>query len=324
MIPVATAGLLPSKRFIGSFQGIAPSNAGSQTVTLQVQPAWNFVDPWFVFTNVTAAMIAEFRLKIGGNIVQRWLGADLDAMNQYDKLPAVSVNNVFRIPLRRMGLRGGAQIFSGGPTPSFVSGSPRDLAYETTLNTGSDGTAGGTVPGYAAIKDVTMEFDLINTTSSQPAIQLYCRVTPPVPGGPGSVRRFDKQALLISSGQVQITKSQMGLDALRPYLNRIILVNPDPDNITLDNFQLRYGTNDWWTISTKLLAQGAQEDALRVTAIPNYYVLDFQEEGWGDTFLDLSAANSDILLTFTAAGVAALNNMTYYIDTLGLPYSANR
>lgn len=323
MIPTFAAGLLPSKRFIGSFQGIAPSTASIQTVTLQVTAAWNYVDPWFVFTNVTPAMVQECRLKIGGNIIQRWAGADLDAFNQYDNLPAVSINNVFKLPFRRMGIRGGAQAISFTPPGAFVSGSARDLAYETTLNSGSDGTNGGTQPGYAAITNIVVEFDLVNTTSSQPAISLYARVTPPQAGGPGSVRRIDKQSLLISNGQVQITKQQMGLDALRPYLNRIVLVNPDPGNVTFDTFQLRYGTNDWWTISAALLNQGASEDNLRTTNQPAYYILDFQEEGWGDTFLDMSASNADILLTFTAAGVTTLNNMVFYMDTLGLPFSAN-
>lgn len=322
MIPSFTAGLLPSKRFIGSFQGIAPSTAGVQTVTLQVTAAWNYVDPWFVFTNVTAAMVQECRLKIGGNIIQRWAGVDLDGVNQYDKMPAVSVNKVFKLPFRRMGIIGGASAINFA-NAKYVSGASRDLAYETTLNTGSDGTLGDTQPGFAAIQNVVVEFDLINTTSSQPAISLYARVTPPQAGGPGSVRRIDKQSLLISNGQVQITKQQMGLDALRPYLNRIILVNPDPVNVTFDTFQMRYGTNDWWTISAALLKQGASEDNYRTVNQPNYYILDLQEEGWGDTFLDLSASNADILLSFQAAGVASLNNMTFYMDTLGLPFSAN-
>lgn len=314
-LPPVVRALVPSKRLIGVFQGIAASTAPKQTVTLQVAAAWNFVDLYLLLTNLVAANFQEIRIKIGGNIIQRWAGADLDKRLQYDKQPASSTNAILKLPMRRMGIRGGMS-FMG--KDAVITGASRDLAYESTLNCGS---AGG---GYTAIVDVQIELDVINTGGSQPQVSLYGRVTSPVPGGPGGVYRVDKQTkTLPSSGTVTITKAEMGLDALRPLLNRITLVNPDSGNITFDNFLLRYGNNDWWQVSASLLQQTATEDALRTSQQPDIYVLDFQEEGWGDTPLDLSDPNADILLQFETAGGAGGENLVYYIESVGLPFSPN-
>ena len=43
-LPQVTAGLAPQKRFIGQFQGIAPSVTTTQTTVLQVTTAWNYVE----------------------------------------------------------------------------------------------------------------------------------------------------------------------------------------------------------------------------------------------------------------------------------------
>jgi hypothetical protein len=320
MLPSALMEYMPRKRFFGQFQGLAPSVASLQPVTLQLNAAWNFEDIYLVCQNVTLAMIQEARLKIGADVIQRWVGADCDATHQYDREPAFATNNVFKFPLRRMGLRGGANVINFD-SKTFLSGDPKILSTESTLNCGSSGG------GFAAIKDVTLELDLINTGSGQPVVQVYGRVTPPIAGGPGAVRRVDKQSKQIGNGSVVITKSEMGLDALRPYLNRIILVNPvvpsDPPTLAVfDNFQLRWGTEDYWTIPLGLLNQTQTEDNLR-TLQAGYTILDFQETGWGDELLDLSNPASDILLRFDCSGLAAASTLIYYVETLGLPFSAN-
>lgn len=318
MFPSVVANMIPQKRFIGSVQGIAPNTAGLQTVTFQVTAAYNYLDlPLVLGGAVTAAMIQQLRLKIGANVIQKWRGVDLDARLQYDRVPASSVNNVLLIPLRRLGIRGGLNILNFDQKV-FLSGSARDLAYESSLNCGS---AGG---GFAKISDVTIELDLINTPAT-PNIKVYGRVTAPVEGGPGAVYRVDQQTKTISNGSVVITKSEMGLDALRPFITRITLVNnvnADSSVAVFDNFQLRYGTNDWWTIGLGLFKQFATMDALR-TLQAGYTILDFQEEGFGDEMLDMSASNSDILLQFDASGITDGLTLTYYVETLGLPFSRN-
>lgn len=314
-LPPVIRALVPSKRLIGVFQGIAASTAAKQTVTLQISAAWNFVDLYLILVNLTSANFQELRLKIGGNIIQRWAGADLDRRLQYDKQPASSTNAILKLPMRRMGIRGGMSYMA---EKQIITGAPRDLAYESTLNCGS---AGG---GYSAIVDVQLELDVINTGGPQPSVSLYGSVTSPVPGGPGGVYRVDKQTkTLPAAGTVTITKSEMGVDALRPLLNRITLVNPDSGNITFDNFLLRYGNNDWWQVSAAFLQQICTEDGLRTSQQPDQYILDFQAEGWGDTPLDLSDANADILLQFEVAGGAGGENLVYYIESVGLPFSPN-
>lgn len=317
-LPPMVAGLLPQKRFLGVFQGIAPNTAPQQTITFDVTAAYNYLDLYLRMANVTIAMIQQIRLKIGSQIIQKWNGTDLNLRLQYDRQPAFTSKGILKLPLRRMALRGGAQFinFNAG---AFINGSPRDLGYETSLNCGS---AGG---GYTAIKDVSIEIDFVNT-GAQPTVAVHGRVTSPVEGGPGLVYRVDQQSKTIANGTMTITKAQMGLDALRKYINRIVLVNPDPGNVTFDNFQLRYGTNDWWSPLPANLQQYTEiEDDLHdISILPNQelVVFDFQEEGWGDTMLDMTASNSDILFQFDMQGVTALNNLTYYIETAGDPFSA--
>ena len=309
--PRVIGSMIPQKRFITTFQGITALFAPKQTVTVQVSAAYNYLDLWLQTVNVTVAMIQQVRLKIGGEVIQRWSGADLDARLQYDKQPTFASFGILKLPLRRMGIRGGMNVLDFN-AQMFLSGSARDLSYESSLNCGS---AGG---GFKAIQDISIELDLVNTGAGAPQVQVFARVTAPVAGGPGAVYRVDQQTKTISNGTVTITKSEMGIDALRPFINRITLVPPAG---TLDNFQLRYGTNDWWTVSSRLLQYSQTEDALRNSAIPAQYVLDFQEEGWGDTMLDMSASNSDILLQFEATGAAG--TLTYYMESLGLPFASN-
>ena len=309
-----TAGLIPQKRYITSFQGIQASIASKQTSTITIPALYNYLDLWIQAVNLTISMVQEVRLKIGGTVIQKWAGADLDAMNQYDKVQAFgtvgpSGFNILQIPLRRLGIRGGSTLLNaqGGV---LASGSARDLAYETSLNCKVGGGS------FKAIKKVTLEIDLVNTSNPAPAMQLYARVTDPVEGGPGLVQRCDKQTKNVANGEITWSKEDLGLDALRPYLNRLIFV-PVPGG-TLDNYQFRYNTNDWWTISEDLRLFGANEDALRIQQA-GYYVLDFQEEGWGDSQLDMSDPNSDILVQFEGTNTAG--NMICYVVTSGLPFS---
>lgn len=315
MLPNVLKGLLPQKRFLTTFQGIAPNIAPVQTVTVNIPALYNIVDLWLQCLNITTAMVQEIRLKIGGNIIQKWAGPDLDTRLQYDRQPAFGVNaiiySILKLPLRRMGLRGGTLVL--GPNGSILnSGSARDLAMESTLNCG---IAGG---GFAAVDKVTMEIDFINTGALQPSCQVFGRCTDPVEGGPGLVYRVDKQNKQVPNGEITWTKTDFGLDALRLYLNRLTFFPVGGG--TLDGWQLRYGTNDWWTISQDMLIQGNLEDDLR-TPQPGMYVLDFQEEGWGDTMLDLAAGNSDILLQ--VQGANTVGNMVCYVESLGLPFSKN-
>ncbi len=301
---------VPEKRFIVNFPPATPNQAAIQTLQVPITAAWNFLEFYLVTANLTISMVQELRLKIGGEVIQRWFGPDLDAALQYDKRPAFGVDGILTIPLRRMGLRSGLDVIDFDKKV-FLSGEGRDLAYESSLNCGS---AGG---GFRAITDVSIELDLINT-GAQPGIGVYARVTPPIPGGPGPVYRVDKQSKTVSNGQIVITKAEMGLDALRAFLNRIQLVY-FPGG-TADNWQLRYGTNDWWTIGEALLIRAQTEDGLRVPQAGMDF-LDFQEEGFGDTMLDLTASNSDLLLQFQGTATAGL--LTYYLHSLGLPFAPN-
>ncbi len=304
---------LEMKRFIGVFQGIAPATAAKQTSTLQITAAYNFLDMYLVLGNMTAAMLQQIRLKIGGDVIQRWAGTDLDSRLQYDKVVASVTYGVLKLPLRRMGIRGGFELIDFNKQ-ILVPGSARDLATESSLNCGS---AGG---GFAAIENVVIEVDVINTGAPQPTLSLYSRCTAPIPGGPGAVYRVDQQTKTIGNGTVTVTKPEMGLDALRPYLNRLTLFAPA--GATFTDFLLRYGTNDWFNLSANLLSYTAVEDDLH-NIVAGMYVLDFQEQGWGDTVLDLSNPNADILLQFTAAGIGAANTLTYYVESIGAPFAPN-
>lgn len=307
--PRVIQSMIPMKRFIGVFPNIAVNTAAKQTITFNVTAAFNYLDIYLRLTNLAAANFQEIRLKIGADVIQKWTGTDLDAILQYDLLPASATYATLKLPLRRMGLRGGMNVVNFAQS-MFLSGSARDLAYESSLNCGS---AGG---GFQAIKDVSIECDIINTGGNQALIEMYSRCTAPVPGGPGAVYRVDLQNKNIANGRVTITKSEMGLDALRPFINRIVLV---PAAGTLDNFQLRYGTNDWWKVDANLLNFTQTEDKLRAIQV-GYYVFDFQEEGFGDEMLDMSDSAADILFQFDSVGAAG--NLAFYVHTLGLPFSA--
>lgn len=309
-LPVQIQRNLEAKKFIGVFQGIAPATAAKQTSTLQITAAYNFVDMYLILGNLTAAMLQEIRLKIGGDVIQRWAGTQLNTRLLYDNVPSSATYNVLKLPLRRMGLRGGFSLIDFAKS-IFVDGGARMLSTETSLNCGSAGA------GFSAIENVSIEVDVINTGVAQPTLSLYARVTSPIEGGPGAVYRVDKQTKTISNGSVVITKPEMGLDALRPFLNRLSLFAPA--GATFSDFMLRYGTNDWLQLSPDLLSFTGAEDNLH-TPQAGLTVLDFQEV-WGDTVLDLSAPSADILLQFTCSGLAAADALTYYVETLGAPFA---
>jgi len=310
--PSIVQNLVPRKRFIGNFQGITPNLGPMQTVTLDVNGSWNHLEWLFNLVGITAAMIQEMRVKIGGTVIQKWVGADLDARLQYDKVPAVSVNSVLTVPFRRLALRGGETIINWA-SKVFIPGDPRFLAYESSLNVGS---AGG---GQAAITNVSVEFDLINTPNSACAIQMYSRVTAPVDGGPGLVLRIDKQTKTFANGSVSFTKAEMGLDADRKFLSRVYFTLPG--GLAISNVQVRYGTNDWWVVPDNVLTQAQQMDGLH--NVPSgLFILDFQEEGWGDTLLDMSDSASDFAIFLTASGLGGATAVPYYMETLGIPQAA--
>ena len=308
--PTISLGLLPRKRFMGTFQGIVASTAALQQVSLDVNGAWNHLEWHLNLGNLTPAMFQEIRVKANGAIFQKWNGADLDALLQYDKVPAASVNNVLVIPFRRFAMRSSVNLidFKGA---SYVDGSSQFQSLETSLNVGAPGAS---VP----ITAVSLECDIINTGAGQPTLSLYSKCTDPQQGGTGPVLRSDKQAKTFANGSVSITKSEMGLDALRPYLNRLVFTLPG--GLVISNVQLRYGTNDWWVVPDNVLAQMTGVDNMH--NLPNgQFILDFQEEGWGNLMLDLTDPNSDIAVYFTASGLAGATNVPYYVISAGPPFA---
>ncbi len=302
---------LPRKRFMGNLPSIAPSTVGSQTVTMDVNGAWNHLEWFLALTNLTAANIQQLRVKVGGVLIQRWNGTDLDAYLQYDKVTASAVNSVLVVPFRRLALRGAFTLIDFD-AKKYTDGSSRFQEYESSLNVGSiDPTTG------RAISNVSLEVDLINTGVSQPAIALYSRCTAPIPGGAGPCLRVDQQYKTLANGSVSLTKAEMGLDALRNFVSRMVFALPAGASIS--NAQLRYGTNDWWVFPSNVLAQAQQMDGLHISPVNNQLILDFQEEGFGDTALDVSDPSSDLALFFTISGLTAATSVPYYMVTLGQP-----
>ena len=184
------------------------------------------------------------------------------------------------------------------------------------------------------ITDVPLEFGLLYGEVAE-AFDAW-RKTPPAVGGEladvliflvalaemtGTDLQDAVQAKLAANGTFILTKTEMGLDAMRPFLNRVTFVLPSGASVS--NIQLRYNTQDWWaTLPLGLIQYYQTEDANHVNQA-GYFILDFQEWGYGDTVLDLSDPKADIYLQMTLAGVTGSPTMVYYVETLGLPFSPN-
>ncbi len=289
-----------------SFSPLQVSTAAKQTTSADFQAAWDYWQINFLLSNLTLAMIQEVRILVNQVPIVRASGAQIDAINQYFKAPAFSAAGVLTWFFRRLGIRGGAESFDP-KSLTFISGSAKDLALESSLNCGSFDSQG------VGIGSLRIEIDVINTGVGVPTVQAIASVTNPVPGGAGFVRRFEKQTVNVSAN-AQYVASKNNLLFGEPrhmLLNCLHLV---PAGGTLDSFVMRHNGMQTFIRSDAQNRFIQAQDGLR-TPQGGYYEIDMSERGYGDEFLQIGQEGTDLQLQFTPS---VTGNVDILQDSLGV------
>lgn len=301
------------------FSPITPNQAGLQTISSEFPARYAYWQGDFDLGTggaaITAAMISEIRWKCNGMVIRRISGTELDAINQYYKVPASSVNGTLSVFFRRLGIRGGVQGFNNG---KLLSGSAADVALESILNTGSFNKSG------LGISSIIVEIDLINTPMGSPRILPSAQVTDPFPGGAGLVYFQDKTVLNAPSGQFTASKANALLfgDPIHSQLD-VIFVEPAQNTTTLDQHQIFFNNNLIVQRSQRYNVQLQTQDNLRTpgayaTALGvNGIAIEWSPNGFGDEVLNIADPSTDLRWNMTANQADALNFIQF---SLGYPF----
>jgi hypothetical protein len=285
---------------------ITPNQAALQTINADLPAAWDIWQLDFRMQNITLAMIQELRILANDTPIVRASGATIDFVNQYCNAPAYGAAGILTWFFRRLGIRGGAQSFDKN-SMTLISGSAKDLGLETSLNCGSfDGNGFG-------VRGLRVEIDLINTAVGAASVQITARVTDPVPGGAGLVRRFEKQTVNVAANSQYVAAKNNLLfgDPLHQLLNMLHLV---PAGGTLDQFVIRHNGMQKFIRTDAYNRIVQAQDNLR-TPQAGIYSIDFTERGYGDEFLQIGNPGTDLQLQFTPD---ANGNVNIFQDSIGV------
>ncbi len=291
---------VPLDVILPNLSQVTQNQVGLQTVTADLPPSWDYLELGLRVTGIVPAdSMQEIRILANGNPIIRIEGEDLDVgFNQYFKAAAFAsdagagTSDLLTIFLRRLGIRSGSAIGNNGAP--VASAYAKDLGYESSINAGVLDKNG------VGIRNLRIEVDLVNTPNVPCSIQVLGRCLPQDlnRAGSGLVPRIDRQSLTVSNGQqVNLARPMLQFgDPLHQVLFGLLLV--PAAGMTLDNFVLRYNGEQWLVRSAANNALVQVNDNLRDPQA-GYYWVDLTERGYGDEFLGIGNAGTDLQLQFT-------------------------
>lgn len=236
--------------------------------------------------------LSEIRVLANAKVIQRFTGAERNAMNVFDGRAdaAVDSNNfILTIPFDRYALMTKAG------------------EEETAINTGSVDAATG-----KSINSFSIEIDVAASGfSGAPSLSMYADQSEALPGGPGTVPHILRSTRdFAGSGEYDISDLPRGGDTTRA-LDRIFF-KPSANDISLVKVE-----SDQYTIfeRTKALNNRIQVDGIRVPQ-NGYYVLDRTEWAYGGDPIPLIGPQ-DFRYKVTLTGAATLTILSHYLGGLG-------
>jgi hypothetical protein len=223
--------------------------------------------------------------------VQRYSGADRDAMNMFDGRTAAAYSAAafhLEIPFDRYGI-----LTKAGEE-------------ETAINTGSvDPNTGKSINAFS------IEVDIGSGATGTLTLDLYATTSEQLPNGPGTVPFILKSTRDFSSAaQYDVSDLPRG-GVTTQFMDRIFL---KPSTSTLDTFKVL--ANQYTVFErTAQLNEREQIDGIRVPQ-SGWYVLDRTEHGYGGDPFDLRGLD-DWRLQFTTGAAMSLTVYSHYLGGLG-------
>jgi len=243
-------------------------------------------------TTFAVSDLTEIRVFVNEQVVQRFSGAQRDAMNKFDgRHPATidATSFLLVIPFDRYRLN------------------TLRAEEETAINTGSQ-----EAKTAKAITSFRMEVDITGAGSltGTPTMTLNATQSEAQPGGPGTLMYVQRHTRNIAgAGDFDISDLPRG-SASSIALNRLFL-NPDANNITA----LKVERNQyiiWQRVNA--LNNRLQADGYRVPQ-PGWFVLDKTEQALGGDPIDLVGA-ADYRYTLTTDGAMNVTALSEYLGAL--------
>jgi hypothetical protein len=292
---ISPSSNLPFDVIMPSFPAGIAGQTAVQTLTAIFPASWDYWELRFSLTAITLAMIQEMRVIVNSVVRIRVRGGSFwDLRNQYDKVPAYAGTGT-KIPLiwyfRRLRLgQGGAQSLGpaaqGQQLPTLFSGTGKDLALLSTLNCGSTDANG------VGIGTLSIEFDLVNTSSTAPVITCVALASAVSAGGSGLVPSLELTTPQVSANNLYNfgnANLKFG-DNKHLLLNRIYFV---PASGTMDSWVVRHNGVQKLIRSTADNAYVENEGGHADQSASGLYILDWSERGYGDEMLPIGAPGTD-------------------------------
>lgn len=271
----------------------AQSVVAGQTTTFRMPIGRNYHSLQLIGAGTAFAPsdLSEIRVLLNNKVVQRFSGADRDAMNLFDGRSGAAFSDAafqLEIPFDRYGI-----LTKAGEE-------------ETSINTGSvDSNTGKVINAFSVEVDVgsgatgTLTLDLYATTSEQ------------MPGGPGTVPVILKSTRDYGSATDYDLSDLPRGGVQTQFIDRLFL---KPSTGTLDGFKVL--ANQYKVFErTARLNERKQQDGVRVPQA-GWYVIDRTEHGYGGDPFDLRNLD-DWRLQFTTSAAMSVTLYTCYLGALG-------
>lgn len=236
--------------------------------------------------------LSEIRVLVNNKVIQRFSGADRDAMNQFDGREQASTGAgafTLEIPFDRYGI-----LTKAGEE-------------ETALNTGSVDPNTG-----KSINSLSLEVDLAASgITGTPALELYATSSEKLEGGPGTVPHILKSVRDFAAAQEYDIADLPRGGVTTQFLDKLFM---KPSTSTLEN--LKVLANQYTLFErTAALNERKQKDGVRVPQ-NGWYVIDRTEHGYGGDPFDLRNLD-DWRAKVTAGAAMSLTLYSCYMGGLG-------
>lgn len=275
----------------------APEGIGAgQTATFKLPIGRRFHNLHLTGSAATSGFgvddLSEIRVLLNAKVVQRFSGAERNAINLFDgrQDAAVDSNNfILTIPFDRYGLMTKAG------------------EEETAINTGSVNSETGKV-----ISSFSIEIDVASSGFvGAPALSMSADQSENLPGGPGTVLHILRSTRdFAGAGEYDISDLPRGGDTSLA-LDRIFF---KPSANAISGVKIE---SDQYTVFERIAALNnrIQTDGIRVPQA-GYFVIDRSEWGYGGDPIPLKGPQ-DFRYKVTVTGAATLTIFPHYLGGLG-------
>jgi len=242
-------------------------------------------------TAFAVADLTEIRVLLNNKVVQRFSGADRNAMNKFDGREDAAISAAafsLVIPFDRYGL-----LTKAGEE-------------ETAINTGSvDPQTGRSVTSFS------IEIDVAGSgPTGTLSLAMNATTSEALPGGAGSVPYIAK-SVNDYAGAAEYEQSDIPRGGVSTqFIDKVFY---KPSTSTLDTIKVKANS---YTIfeRTAALNERIQRDGIRVPQA-GWYVIDRTEHGYGGDPFDVRGLD-DFRAVFTTGGALTLTRYTHYIGGL--------